>query len=84
MSFAPINITDCLTEAGLALEKGTMVLCDLTDKYPFDGDKDEYIEAWRFEYGRITAYMAIALDYMTEAATSVERARVMQKGGATA
>lgn len=82
MDYQPNNITDCVADAQLALEKGRLILGDLTTTYPFDGDKKDYIQKWTFECGRITTFMEIALDYMYEASKRLERAEQLRKGAA--
>lgn len=80
MEYIPNNVIDCLAEAGMALEKGMLIMGDITTEYPFDGNKDEKIKAWLFEYGRITTFIDIAFDYMAEAAKKIERAKEIESG----
>ena len=89
MDYQSNNVTDCIIDAYLKLEKGLLVLGDLTTEHSFDGDfTDEVREAWTFEYHRITTLMDIAFDYMSEARFVLEQAREIdkearRKGGAS-
>lgn len=76
MNYIPNNVTDCIIEADMALEKGLFILGNLTTEYPFDGEMTEdKRRAWLFECQRILTLMDIAFDYMATASKTIERAK---------
>jgi len=85
MTNLPNNTTDCVSYAGIALEKGAVVLSDLFVDYNFMNKPAVDLntaspEATKLilEYKRLIAFVGIAGDYVFEARELLEHAEGLE------
>ncbi len=82
MSYIPNNITDCLDFASISLEKGLLVLGELTDEYDFSerpivelNTANSEAEKLIYDYHRIITFIQIANDYVFNTKELIEKAQ---------
>ena len=95
MDYQPNNVTDCISVAGIAIEKGLLLLGDLVTEYSFcNSPKADLDTANReaqkllIEYNRLRIFMDMAHDYFFEVSRIIDRAyeidrEARRKGGAS-
>lgn len=91
MSYTPNNVTDCIENTEIALEKSLLILGDLTNKYTFTiqpkanlNTANHEAQLWLWEYNRIITFIEIIQDYVFIASELIEHAKSLElpKGGA--